>query len=154
MPCDHGYDEPAKYCAICRLTIKRLEAQVQADNPLTPFNGTSGWSGTDTSRDRAIRQDSNGTTSKRQKAVLALITSSGTTGITWKDISDALRVHHGAASGVLSVLHKAGLISRLSERRDGMKVYVRPQFVGERPSEKYGPKRRPCSNCGHIEEDQ
>jgi hypothetical protein len=37
------------------------------------------------------------------------------TGITWKEFSEITGLHHGTASGVLSVLHKAGRIARLKE---------------------------------------
>jgi hypothetical protein len=40
--------------------------------PLTPYAGTSGWSGSAASRDRAVNEDNDGTTSARQKEALCV----------------------------------------------------------------------------------
>lgn len=118
--------------------------------PLTPYAGTSGWSGSDTSRDRAIDEDRNGTTSKRQQWVLEYLDATGFDGSTWKELAEQFDWHHGQASGVLSVLHKQGLICRLKERRSRCKVYVLPKHVHMRPIEPHERKRQtPCPNCGH-----
>lgn len=118
--------------------------------PLTPYNGTSGWSGTDTSKDRAETEDTNGTTAARQSAILHYLHLRGAEGATWKDLASWLRWHHGQASGALSVLHKEGLIVRLSETRNRCKVYVHPEYVHSRNSEEHGSKKtKTCPHCGN-----
>lgn len=118
--------------------------------PELPFDGTSGWSGSDSSEKRARRNDSNGTTTARQKQALAFISQLRTFGITWKELSDNTGLHHGSASGVLSVLHLANRIERLKESRYNCKVYVLPEFVNGRVVEKYGRKKKSCPHCGFI----
>jgi DNA-binding MarR family transcriptional regulator len=114
--------------------------------PITPYNNTSGHSGSDTSRERAEREDSNGTTSYRQRETLSMLHSRGTLGVTWKELGERYNWHHGQASGVLSVLHKEGWIVRLKERRNKCAVYVAPQYsIGRELSER---KIKSCPNCG------
>lgn len=98
----------------------------------------SGWSGSDTSRERAEHDDHTGVTAKRQAEVLRLMATYGPKGVTWVDVSEVLHVHHGGASGVLSVLHKTGRIVRLSERRNRCKIYVLPEYAYGRATEKQG----------------
>ena len=107
--------------------------------PVLPYGGTSGWSGSDTSEERAIKSDKNGTTGKNQKRTLQLISLSTHNGLTWKELADAMGWHHGTASGALSVLHKEGLISRLSERRNKCAVYVANEFVNGRETQQHKP---------------
>ena len=104
-----------------------------------PYRGTSGWSGSDTSRERAEKADTDGTTSKRQTETVDLLNASAYRGMTWRDLSDATGWHHGPASGVLSVLHKSGVIARLTERRDRCAVYVMPEFVRGRETAPHRP---------------
>jgi DNA-binding MarR family transcriptional regulator len=104
-----------------------------------PYAGTSGWSGSDTSRERAEQADSDGTTSKRQMMVVDLLGESGRKGMTWRDLSERTGWHHGTASGALSVLHKSGVIARLTERRGRCAVYALPEFVGERETAAHRP---------------
>jgi DNA-binding MarR family transcriptional regulator len=114
--------------------------------PLTPYAGTSGWSGSTTSQDRAIQEDLNGTTKGRQSLTLRVINASKTYGMTWKELADETGWHHGQASGVLSVLHKEGLIARLTERRGKCAVYVGLNSVnGRKTSEQ---KIKSCKHCG------
>lgn len=103
--------------------------------PLLPYAGTSGWAGSEASRDRAVAADKNGSTRARQKATLDFLARAGSTGATWQELSDASGWHHGVASSVLSVLHKEGLVTRLRERRARCSVYVMPDFVNGRPTE-------------------
>lgn len=104
-------------------------------DPILPYAGTSGHSGTDTSEQRARLDDSSGVTSARQSTTLRQLKAAGFTGLTWHDLAHALDWHHGQASGTLSVLHGAGLIARLTESRNRSKVYVLPIFVDGRPTE-------------------
>lgn len=97
-------------------------------SPVLPYAGTSGWSGSDTSRERAERDDVDGTTSRRQGRVIFALANEGVLGMTVKELRAEFGWHHGQASGVLSVLHKVGSIDRLVERRDRCAVYVLPQF--------------------------
>lgn len=112
-----------------------------------PYAGTSGWSGSRTSESRAIAADDSGLTSIRQQAVLDLLDDAEADGLTWRELGALTGWHHGTASGVLSVLHKGGIIARLSQQRDGCKVYVLPQRVGGRQAEPQG-RNRKCPHCG------
>jgi hypothetical protein len=102
-----------------------------------PYAGTSGHSGSDTSRERAERDDSDGTTSERQNKTMLMLNDAGSFGYTWKELADMLHLHHGQASGVLSTLHKAGRITRLNMRRDKCLVYVLPEYVDGRETSPY-----------------
>lgn len=121
------------------------------DDALTPYNAgtSSGWSGSDTSRQRASAADSGGTTKDRQNRTLALVSAKGPFGITWHELAEITGWHHGTASGVLSVLHKEGQICRLKMKRDKCKVYVMPFDVWGREIEPHGRKPHPCPNCGY-----
>ena len=50
-------------------------------DPITPYAGNSGWSGSETSRERAIREDEDGTTSKRQNDALNALFDTGEKGL-------------------------------------------------------------------------
>jgi hypothetical protein len=112
-----------------------------------PYAGTSGWSGSDTSYERAVKDDTSGVTSKRQQDVILMLSTAGSYGLTWREVSEITEWHHGTSSGALSVLHKAGRIERLTEKRNGCKVYVLDIFVEGRETEKQGNKKR-CPHCG------
>lgn len=112
-----------------------------------PYAGTSGWSGSDTSMDRAIEADTSGKTAKRQAEVIRALESSGSTGLTWIELQQIVPLHHGTLSGSLSVLHKEGVIARLTERRSRCKVYVMPEYVNDRMTEPHG-RKKTCPHCG------
>lgn len=116
-----------------------------------PYAGTSGWSGSETSKDRALTEDSLGVTAERQRKVLNELQFAGEIGLTWKELADLYKWHHGQASGVLSVLHKEGMISRLTIRRNKCAVYVLPNQVKGREIASHGRKKHTCSNCGFTE---
>ncbi len=118
------------------------------EGPSLPYAGTSGWSGSSTSRQRAVQADQSGETSYRQSAALFALYQAGGEGLTWKELGDAMGWHHGTASGALSVLHKDGRIARLKESRNRCKVYVHGEFVAGRETEPHGRKPKPCANCG------
>jgi len=107
--------------------------------PVLPYGGSSGWSGSQTSRDRAEQADRTGVTSQRQADTLGLVYRAGIDGLTWRDLSERTGWHHGTASGALSVLHKSGQIARLSERRDKCQIYVVPEYILGRPTADYQP---------------
>ena len=108
-----------------------------------PYNGSSGWSGTDTSKDRADHADSSGKTRSTQNQTLGHIYLERERGMTWKEIADITGWHHGTVSGALSVLHKTGRIARLTEKRGQCRVYVCPEYVNGRVTDAQGrkPKR-------------
>lgn len=103
--------------------------------PELPYAGTSGWSGTDTSRSRAVTADYSGETLDRQQIVIRFLANAGSLGMTWKDLSDATGWHHGTASGALSVLHRGEKICRLSDKRNRCKIYVLEEYVDGRITE-------------------
>jgi hypothetical protein len=117
------------------------------NQPELPYNGTSGHSGTDTSRQRALSADRSGKTALRQAQALNLLSQRDMLGLTWKELSQITGLHHGTASGVLSVLHKTGRIARLKESRNGCKVYVDVSFIEGRVVEKQG-RKKCCPHCG------
>lgn len=117
------------------------------NQPELPYSGTSGHSGTDTSKARALNADRSGKTALRQAQTLNLLAQRKLLGITWKELSEITGLHHGTASGVLSVLHKAGRIARLKESRDGCKVYVDVACIEGRVVEKQG-RKKCCPHCG------
>ena len=114
-----------------------------------PYNGTSGWSGTDTSEERATNNDTNGKTSDTQSYTLGFLYGAGSKGTTWKELSELTGWHHGTSSGVLSVLHKGERICRLTERRDRCRVYVYPDYLNSREHDMQGRKPKECPNCGY-----
>jgi hypothetical protein len=118
-------------------------------NAVLPYNGTSGWSGTNTSENRALNNDRSGRTSEVQGEVIYQLGLSGGDGLTWKELSEYTDWHHGTVSGALSVLHKAGKISRLLETRNRCRVYVLTEYVYGRETDSQGRKPKECPNCGH-----
>ena len=117
------------------------------NQPELPYSGTSGHSGTDTSKERALHADRSGKTALRQAQALNLLSQREMAGLTWKEFSEITGLHHGTASGVLSVLHKTGRIARLKETRNGCKVYVDVFCVQGRVIEKQG-RKKCCPHCG------
>lgn len=103
-----------------------------SDDPSLPYAGTEGWSGSDTSRERAYREAGDGSVSQRQRDTLDFLLGCEGYGATWSEVASRLHLHHGQASGSLSALHLEGRIARLTERRDRSQVYVLPQYVGDR----------------------
>lgn len=116
----------------------------------TPYAGTEGSSGTDTSAERA--ESKAATARRRQNAMLRYLRARGAYGATvvdvkagpWAGAHDVDRTllpiefeHHGTASGTLSILHRAGQIARLTEVRDKAHVYVLPEHIDGRPYERF-----------------
>jgi hypothetical protein len=58
--------------------------------------------------------------------------------MTYQEVDEVVHWGHGSVSRVLSDLHKAGLLCRLSEVRNRCKVYVLPEYVGGRETEPHG----------------
>lgn len=82
----------------------------------------------DTSRERAQREDRLGITQKRRQIALVLVNEAGLSGLTWKELADETGLHHGQVSAVLSTLHKAGLLFQLKDRREGSHPYLHGDF--------------------------
>ena len=117
--------------------------------PFVPYNGTAGWSCTDTSKERAMINLRTGREYNNQQKALALLKQYGRFGLTWKELSDKTDMHHGTASGVLSVLHKSGAILRgkgLSRNR--CKLYFDISLTDEITNEPYKEKQKLCPHCG------
>ena len=69
----------------------------------------------------------------RRSAVRILLDQRGAEGMTWSEVSQALGIHHGAASALLSHMHREQQIARLAlDHREGSSVYVLPQYVAGR----------------------
>lgn len=100
-------------------------------DPVLPYgqgtNANSGWSGTQTSRSAEPGRRG------AQDAALRWLDHVGAWGSTWAEFADAAGVHHGTASGALSVLDKAGKVVLLAERRGRSGVYVLPAYREGRP---------------------
>jgi hypothetical protein len=114
-----------------------------------PYNGTAGWSGTDTSMQRAIDNISSGREENNQQKALHLLKHMGKLGLTWKELANETGWHHGTASGVLSVLHMSGAIVRTYTIRNRCKVYVHQNFKDEVKVEPYKKREKLCPHCGH-----
>lgn len=117
--------------------------------PYRPYKGTAGWSGTDTSKARAINNIASGREENNQARALAYLKLAGTNGMTWKELADGTGWHHGTASGVLSVLHKSGAIVRTIKVRNRCKIYVHQNFKDQVSHEVYKVKEKLCPHCGN-----
>lgn len=115
---------------------------------LLPYAGTSGHSGSLTSRERANAEDTAGTTGQRQRNVIKLLHAQRERGVTWRDVSAWLNLHHGQASSALSILHKEGIAARLAATRDRCAIYVLPEHVNGRATNPYGKPPKTCPHCG------
>lgn len=120
---------------------------------ITPYNGSSGWSGTSTSKARADREDGTGITGKRYRAVRNEVADHGAYGLTVRELREILDLHHGQASAALTNLHHAGHLQRLSEVRSRCKVYVVPEYVQGRETEPYE-RRRPATRKSLASEQE
>jgi hypothetical protein len=107
------------------------------DAPILPYAGTSGWKGSEASRDRAVIDDANGTTANRQSVALLRVRVQQYRGLTWKELGEMEDLHAGQSSGALSNLHKAGLIVRLTRKRGRCSIYVTPNYVDGREISPY-----------------
>jgi hypothetical protein len=121
-----------------------------SSQPYVPYNGTAGWSGTDTSMQRAIDNIHSGREENNQQKALRLLKLKGTEGLTWKELSTETGWHHGTSSGILSVLHMSGAIVRTYTVRNRCKVYVHQNFKDDVRYEPYKKKEKSCPNCGHT----
>lgn len=109
---------------------------------------TAGHSGSEASRDRAVTDERTGRGRHRREQVLKVVRLSGLEGKTWYEVAGILDIHHGAASGALSNLHKAGRLECLKERRGGAHVYVLPHLVNGRATRPFGRVRAATPEVG------
>jgi hypothetical protein len=100
----------------------------------------SGWSGSETSRERAEREDAMGITGRRQAEVFALLATHTNKGMTVKEVEEALNIGHGPASSALTHLHRAERVVRLQERRLNQQVYVLRGYAEGRLESPYRPR--------------
>jgi hypothetical protein len=100
----------------------------------------SGWSGSDTSRERQEREDAAGITGWRQHEVFAYLTKRGADGATVAEVEDHFEIGHGKASSALTHLHRAERIVRIKERRGRQEIYLLEQFRGDRELAAYRPR--------------
>jgi hypothetical protein len=114
-----------------------------------PYNGTAGWSGTNTSQQRALDNIHSGREENNQQKALRLLKSKGITGLTWKELSTETGWHHGTTSGILSVLHMSGAIVRTYTVRNRCKVYVHQNFKDDVKIEPRIKKEKLCPHCGN-----
>lgn len=97
--------------------------------PALEYDGSSGWSGGDSSHNRADFDDTTGRSKARQEAALRYLAHMKEHGATYKELGDVLGLHHGQISSVLTNLHKAGLVARLKERRKRCEIYTLPEHA-------------------------
>lgn len=96
------------------------------------YAGTTGHSGTDTSRAQAEPHKH----ARVQDLVLLYIGSRGQVGATIADLRAQFDyLHHGSLSSALTNLHRDGRLARLVDKRDRCHIYVLPVDVGDRPVE-------------------
>jgi hypothetical protein len=137
----------------------RNEGPVPAREPVLPSgtgaNASSGHSGSSTSEAAVRAEDADGRTADKQALALswlqvpstlmldgATVRVSHYQGLTWKELDTFTGWGHGSTSRVLSDLHKAGRIARLTEERNRCKVYVLPEYVNGRETEPHGGRGR------------
>lgn len=111
------------------------------DDTVFPYAGHSGASGSDASYERADREDNGGITSLRQQQTLSVLTVAGPHGLTWTELGHQYGWHHGQSTGVLSMLHKAGRIARLRDKRNRCSIYVMPDQVLGRETAAHGRRK-------------
>ena len=114
-----------------------------------PYNGTAGWSGTDTSEQRALDNLYSGRELNNQQLALKYLKSRNNYGATWKELATETGWHHGTASGVLSVLHQSGAIVRTIKTRNRCKVYVHQDYKDQVIYEVYKKREKFCPHCGN-----
>lgn len=108
-----------------------------------PYAGTTGYSGSDASRDMARDEAESGVAADRQSRVLNAARKAGPVGVTITEFDAKPGEHHGKVSSTFSVLHKAGSLARLTEKRLGNSIYVLPEHVNGRRTATQGRRAVP-----------
>lgn len=123
---------------------------------MTYADDTAGFeAGSDTSRERAEFERDSGRAQKRANEVLTILRYVKGEGATWRDLSQAMHVHHGSASSALTNLHREGRIARTQRKRLHSKVYVLAEFaLPDDILEPYIPRSKPDHDRVTILEDR
>ena len=80
------------------------------------------------------------TDAKQQAEVYALLATHTTKGLTAREVEEWLGIRHGPANFALTMLHRAGRVARLKERRKGQHVHVLKGYAGDRDESPYRPR--------------
>ena len=113
----------------------------------TAYNDTAGFVDRPASRERAVREVADGSLSIRQQAILIYLEDAGREGMTWKQLSDLLGLHHGKISGALSNMHKCGVVFMQVAQRDRCHPYVHAMYRETfSPDERYDQPARTRNN--------
>lgn len=119
--------------------------------PSLTYAGTSGFSGTDTSREQAtdtVRIN------RSQNAVLESLSMAKARGMTVAELRQwHPTLHHGQLSSALTNLHRDGRVARLTEKRGRAKVYVLSDMVQGRTVEQPSVPRSKITVCPHCGEE-
>jgi hypothetical protein len=99
---------------------------------------TDGWAGSQASHERAVAEVRTGRAQQRRMDVIRALSVAGHDGLTWREVADRLGLHHGQASGTLSVLHSEGRISCLTSKRSKCHIYVMNSAVNGRTTREPG----------------
>lgn len=128
------------------------------NNPILPYQddsgeATGGWAGSESSRDRAVRQRDSGVLGLNQQLAVEFVREREYMGATYGDLCEEFGWGHGTASGVLSNLHRDGKLHRLALNREGQRIYVTIGYIGGRKTEPFGRQQKTrtetCPNCNH-----
>jgi predicted transcriptional regulator len=87
------------------------------------YAGTSGYVNQPASLARATTEASSGVSTERAQRILNQLADQPA-GMTWKQLSMRLNLHHGQISGALSNLHKSGHVFMLRQQRAKCHPYV------------------------------
>ena len=91
--------------------------------------GSGGWSGADTSRDRAEHERDSGELSHRLKVIQDALDAAGARGLIWQELADLTGWHHGRVSSALTNLHKQRKAFTLKTRRNNCHPYVAAKWM-------------------------
>lgn len=95
-----------------------------------PYAGTSGWSGSSASEERARDLDATGRTGRLQRRVEEHVALRHIFGVTIAELREAMPdEHHGSLSSALTCLSKDGRLLRTTKKRGRCSVYVAPQWL-------------------------
>lgn len=92
------------------------------DDDAMPYSGTAGFVSQPASAQRAQSEARTGEATARARRVLSVL-ESHPAGLTWKQLSTLMNLHHGQVSGALSTLHKSGHVFMLQTQRDRCHPY-------------------------------
>jgi len=88
------------------------------------YTDTGGYVLRPASKERAYREVASGELSVRQHQISVVLQGADLKGMTYKEVGDALGLHHGQSSGALSNMHAAGVVFMLRIQRNRCHPYV------------------------------